>query len=252
MNYTIKQIAELSGVSTRTLRFYDERELLKPAFLSAAGYRMYTEKEVDRLQQILLYRSFGVPLKTIRELLERPAEKIQQTLLEQRAEVEKKRKELDDLLKVLDQTLLYYKGEIEMTTEEKFEAFKQKALLENEENYGEEIREKYGEDTVEDSNQKWLEMSERDYLKMEEVEATLFKKLTEYLEAGELPSTLAEEIFGLHRLWLQFSWKKYTAEAHKNLSELYLADERFTNYYDEKSGIGATEALCQIIQYYTN
>lgn len=90
MNYTIKQMAELSGVSTRTLRFYDERDLLKPAFLSEAGYRMYTEKEVDRLQQILLYRSLGVPLKTIRGLIDRPAEKIQQTLLEQRVEVVKK------------------------------------------------------------------------------------------------------------------------------------------------------------------
>lgn len=70
MVYTIKQVAELSGVSTRTLRFYGERALLKPAFLSESGYRMYTEKEIDRLQQILLYRSVGVPLKTIRELID--------------------------------------------------------------------------------------------------------------------------------------------------------------------------------------
>ena len=75
MNYTVKQMAEISGVSARTLRFYDERSLLKPAFLSEAGYRMYTEKEIDRLQQILLYRSMGIPLKTIKELVDRPDEK---------------------------------------------------------------------------------------------------------------------------------------------------------------------------------
>ncbi|MGM0169168.1 hypothetical protein IGI39_003484 [Enterococcus sp. AZ135] len=251
MVYTIKQVAELSGVSTRTLRFYDERALLKPAFLSESGYRMYTEKEIDRLQQILLYRSVGVPLKTIRELIDRPAEKIQQTLMDQRVEVVRKQKELDRLLKILDDTLLYYKGEIEMTNREKFEAFKQKSLLENEEKYGEEIREKYGKEAVEDSNQKWIEMSEFDYQKMEEVETTLFGKLTQYMKDGDISRPLAEEIFDLHRLWLQFSWKKYTKEAHRGLSEMYLADERFTQYYNEKCGIGATEALYQIIQYYT-
>ncbi|MGX7204743.1 MerR family transcriptional regulator [Enterococcus pingfangensis] len=250
MNYTIKQMAELSGVSTRTLRFYDERSLLKPAFLSEAGYRMYTEKEVDRLQQILLYRSMGLPLKTIKELIDRPDEKIQETLLQQRAQLEQKRQEVDHLLQVLDDTLRYYKGEIKMTNKEKFEAFKQEKLAENEENYGQEIREKYGEEAVEESNQRWQNMSESDYQKLQETETILIKKLTQYLDSEELPSELAEEIFSLHKAWLQFSWKEYSAEAHKGLSEMYLADERFTRYYDDKSGSGATEALYQIIQYY--
>ncbi|SET58317.1 DNA-binding transcriptional regulator, MerR family [Enterococcus malodoratus] len=250
MEYTIKQIAEISGVTTRTLRFYDEQSLLKPAFLSDAGYRMYTEKEVDRLQQILLYRSMGLPLKTIKELIDRPEDKIQETLVQQRLQLEQKRQELDRLLQVLDDTLLYYKGEIEMTNKEKFAAFKQEKLIENENKYGQEIREKYGEETVEASNQKWQEMTDFDYRKMEEIETTLIQRLTQYLQNGELPSKLAEEIFSLHKLWLQFSWEKYSGKAHKGLSEMYLNDERFIRYYDEKSGVGATEALYDIIQYY--
>ena len=91
MNYTVKQMAEISGVSARTLRFYDERSLLKPAFLSEAGYRMYTEKEIDRLQQILLYRSMGIPLKTIKELVDRPDEKVADTLIQQKIQLEQKR-----------------------------------------------------------------------------------------------------------------------------------------------------------------
>lgn len=159
MEYTIKQIAEISGVTTRTLRFYDEQSLLKPAFLSDVGYRMYTEKEVDRLQQILLYRSMGLPLKTIKELIDRPEDKIQETLVQQRLQLEQKRQELDRLLQVLDDTLLYYKGEIEMTNKEKFAAFKKEKLAENEAKYGKEIREQYGEEAVESSNQKWQEMT---------------------------------------------------------------------------------------------
>ena len=248
MNYTVKQMAEISGVSARTLRFYDERALLKPAFLSEAGYRMYTEKEIDRLQQILLYRSMGIPLKTIKELVDRPDEKIEDTLVQQKKQLQQKREELDQLLETIDKTLRYYKGEIEMTNKEKFEAFKQEKLTENEANYGQEIREKYGEEAVEASNQKWHNMSEAEYQKMQATEAMLIEKLRDYL-AEENPS-LAKEIYQLHKEWISFSWKEYSGEAHKGLSEMYLADERFTQYYDEKSGTGATEALVQIIREY--
>lgn len=246
MVYTIKQIAELSGVSTRTLRFYDERSLLKPAYLSDSGYRMYTEKEVDRLQQILLYRSMGLPLKSIKELVDRPDEIIQETLMGQKIQLEQKRRELDDLLQVVEKTLRYYKGEIEMSNAEKFEAFKEEKLAENEMNYGEEIRDKYGEEEVEAANQKWQNMTEVDYKKMQAVEAELLEKLKNYL--AEEDDELGKEIFQLHKTWLQFSWGKYSPEAHKGLSEMYLADERFTSYYDDKSGVGATEALYQSIQ----
>lgn len=248
MNYTIKQMAEISGVSARTLRFYDERSLLKPAFLSPAGYRIYTEKEIDRLQQILLYRSMELPLKTIKELIDHPDEQVIATLEQQRHQLEQKRQELDRLLQVMDDTLLYYKGEIELTNEEKFQSFKQAKLAENEANYGQEIREKYGEEAVVAANQKWQKMSEADYQKMQAVEGRLFETLTTYLK--EAQPTLATEIFALHKQWLLFSWETYSSEAHKGLSEMYVADERFTNYYDEKSGVGATAALYEIIQQY--
>lgn len=250
MSYTIKQIAELSGVSARTLRFYDERGLLRPAFLTEAGYRMYTDKEIDRLQQILLYRSMGIPLKTIKELIDRPDEKIQDTLIQQRDELIRKRGELDRLLQVLEDTLGYYKGEIRMTNKEKFDAFKQQRLLENEENYGTEVREKYGEDAVAHANQKWQNMSEKEYGELTAIEGELTQKLSSFLEEQTLPSPLAKEVFELHKSWLQFSWKKYSGEAHKGVAEMYVADERFTRYYDDKSGVGAAEALYQIIQYY--
>ncbi|MDU5334316.1 MerR family transcriptional regulator [Enterococcus sp.] len=248
MSYTVKQMAEISGVSARTLRFYDERSLLKPAYLSEAGYRMYTEREIDRLQQILLYRSMGIPLKTIKELIDRPDEKIEDTLIQQKNQLEQKREELDKLLETVEKTLSYYKGELKMTNKEKFEAFKQEKLAENEANYGQEIREKYGEETVEASNKKWQNMSEADYQKMQETEAELIEKLRQYV-TDENPE-LAEKIYRLHKDWISFSWGKYSGEAHKGLAEMYLADERFTQYYDEKSGTGATEALVQIIQDY--
>ncbi|MFP3361328.1 MerR family transcriptional regulator, partial [Planococcus sp. SIMBA_143] len=62
MEYTVKKLGEIAGVSTRTLRYYDEIELLKPARTNSSGYRIYGQKEVDRLQQILFYKELGVGL----------------------------------------------------------------------------------------------------------------------------------------------------------------------------------------------
>lgn len=73
MEYTIKKLSSLAGVSTRTLRYYDEIGLLKPARMNSSGYRIYEAKEVDLLQQILFYRELGVSLETIRDIVTAPS-----------------------------------------------------------------------------------------------------------------------------------------------------------------------------------
>src|SRR5579885_2834507 len=72
MAYTVKQLAKMSGVSVRTLHFYDETGLLRPARLGATGYRYYEEAELLKLQQILFYRELGFELKQIKKALDRP------------------------------------------------------------------------------------------------------------------------------------------------------------------------------------
>lgn len=69
MEYTVQNLGKLAGVSTRTLRYYDEIELLKPARINSSGYRIYGQAEVDRLQQILFYRELGVNLDRIKEII---------------------------------------------------------------------------------------------------------------------------------------------------------------------------------------
>lgn len=137
-----------------------------------------------------------------------------------------------------------------MTNKENTETPRPEIIIANDEHYRRASRARYEGGTNEEINQEWLEMSDFDHQKMAEIENALVDRLTQFLKERELPSTLAEEIFFLHRLWLQFNWERYTRNAHKRLSNLFLADERFTHYYDEKSGMGATAALCQIIQYY--
>lgn len=73
MEYTIQKLSQLAGISTRTLRYYDEIGLLKPDRINSSGYRIYGATEVDRLQQILFYRELGVKLDSIKEIITSPA-----------------------------------------------------------------------------------------------------------------------------------------------------------------------------------
>lgn len=249
MEYTIKKIANLSGVSARTLRFYDEIDLLKPARVNSSGYRIYGQNEVNRLQQILFYREMDLKLEEIKEILDNPDFDVEQALMEHQEKLVAKRQEIDRLLASVQQTMKYYKGEIEMSDQEKFTAFKEQKVAENEAKYGKEIREKYGEETVERSNKKYLNLTEEQMQEMAETEVQLFETIGVYLEQPEIESDVAKEIFRLHKKWLSYTWPTYSAEAHKGLGMMYIADERFTAYYDEKHD-GAAQVLNDAIQYY--
>ena len=147
--YTIKKMAEISGVSTRTLRYYDELGLLKPESINESGYRLYGQKQVDTLQQILFYRELGMRLEEIRKIIGDPDFNLLKALQLHRENLLKERGRLDKLIANVEKTILYKKGELKMTDIEKFEGFKQSLIDENEKKYGREIREKYGEEAVE-------------------------------------------------------------------------------------------------------
>lgn len=140
MEYTISALAKLSGVSSRTLRYYDQIKLLQPQRTNSAGYRIYGRQEVDRLQQILYFKSFGLSLETIRGILDEPQESIQTVLLQHYQQLLQERAALDSLLTTLAQTIDYYEGEKTMTDQEKFRYFKEQKIRENEANYGAELR----------------------------------------------------------------------------------------------------------------
>lgn len=88
--YTVKQLADMAGISSRTLRYYDEIGILKPARINASGYRVYGKKEVDILQQILFYKELGVPLETIKEIIISPDFDSYTALIEHRQQLLKK------------------------------------------------------------------------------------------------------------------------------------------------------------------
>jgi DNA-binding transcriptional MerR regulator len=123
MAYTVKQLAVMSGVTVRTLHFYDEMALLKPAYTKANGYRIYVEPQLLMLQQILFYRELGFELKRINEILsQRKFEKLA-ALKSHRQVLEKNVTRTRTLIETIDKTISHLKGTKKMKSEELFKGF---------------------------------------------------------------------------------------------------------------------------------
>lgn len=250
MEYTIKKLADLAGVTTRTLRYYDEISLLSPSYINSSGYRIYAEKEVAILQQILFYRTMDIKLEEIQQIISQPDFNISKALIEHHQQLVSRRNQLDQLISTVEKTMNYNKGEIEMTNTEKFEGFKKEKLAKNESRYGKEIREKYGEEKVADSNKSFTNLSEEDFEKMQADENKLFQSLKEVIKTKDLDSEAAENVYKNHKRWLSYSWKSYTPEAHVGLAEMYITDQRFADYYNNQAGAEAATILRDIIVKY--
>ena len=249
MEYTVNKLAKLAGVSTRTLRYYDEIGLLVPARISSNGYRIYGRNEVDRLQQILFYRELDVPLDEIRRILSADDFNGLSALRNHLAALKSKREQLDLLIANVEKTIKAMKGEIVMSDKEKFEGFLKKMVDDNEQKYGKEIREKYGKETVDHSNAKLLNMSREQYAELERLTNELNETLKLAVESGDPGGELAQKACELHKKWLCFYWDEYSKEAHIGITQMYVDDPRFAAYY-EKIAPGCAEFLRDAVAIY--
>ncbi len=251
MEYTVQKLGKLAGISTRTLRYYDEIGLLKPARVNSSGYRIYGKQEVSRLQQILFYRELSVPLEAIRDILTSPSFDGALALREHRAQLLSKREQLDTLIANVEKTIAETEGRILMTDQEKFEGFKQRLIDENEAKYGEEIREKYGTEQVERSNNAFKSMTKEQYGAFETLGSEIMQKLKAAFATGDAGGALAQEAADLHRQWLTTAWGGgYSKEAHAGIVRMYVEDERFTAYYDQEQP-GLAKFLRDAVLLYT-
>lgn len=204
MEYTVQKLAVLAWISTRTLRYYDEIDILKPARINSSGYRIYGQAEVDRLQQILFYRELGISLENIKEIVTAPSFNGAKALEKHRKQLLDKRKRLDLLIANVEKTIALKEGRMTMTDKEKFEGFKQKMIEDNEKKYGKEIREKYGEDTVNKSNEKLKNMTQEDHQEVTRLANEVTDTLAEAFKNGDPASETAQKAADLHKQWLTY------------------------------------------------
>lgn len=251
MEYTVNRLAQVSGVSKRTLRYYDEIGLLRPERVNPNGYRIYGQMQVDLLQQILFYRELGLPLEEIREIVKNPGFDREKALEEHLTALLQKKRQTEILIYNVRKTLDSMKGRAIMGDKEKFEGFKRDLIKENEEKYGREVRDAYGEEAVEASNRKLAGMSKEEWKKQEDLSGEIMETLKAAMAEGDPAGKIAQKACDLHRQWLCMFWSDsaYSREAHRGMGEMYAADERFKAYYDRIQD-GAAEFLRDALNIY--
>jgi DNA-binding transcriptional MerR regulator len=249
MEYTSNKLSKMSGVSARTLRYYDEIGLLRPARVASSGYRIYGQDDVDKLQQILFYRELGFPLDEIKRILSTSGFDREQAFLCHLAKLHKKRERLDTLIGNVTKSIAAMKGDADMPDKEKFEGFKQSLIDENEREYGAEMRGKYGDQAVDESNARLKGLTQEQYDEGERLRLSLEETLKAAFDAGDPAGELAQKACDLHRQWLCIFYPGYGKEYHKGLAEMYVADERFRANYD-KLAPGCAEFLRDAINIY--
>ncbi len=251
MEYTVKALADLAGVTPRTLRWYDQTGLLKPLRTTEAGYRLYGPKQLDRLQDILFYRELGLDLASIRTILDDPAFDRQAALQSHLTELKARRARLDELILTVQRTIDNIKGGTKMTDQEKFEAFKRRVVAANEAAFGQEIRQKYGDEEADRANACVLALTQEEYTAWKALGDEILQALTAAVQAGAAPAgPEGQRIAQLHRRWLSYSWEAYTPQAHAGLAELYVSDPRFTAFYDREAS-GCAAFLRDAVRAYT-
>lgn len=234
MEYSIGELARLAGVSTRTLRWYGEKGLLKPCRTDRVGVRYYSAAEVDRLQQIMFYRALGFDLLRIKECLDDPERDRVSFLREQLCALEREKAKIEGLIEAVKENIDYEERNIVMSDKRKFEAFKRDLIAENESRYGREAREKYGDGAVDAANAAMMGLSEEEYAAWDRLGREILDGLETSVRDGLSPASEAgKEIARKHAEWIRISTGKYTREMHRGIAQMYVLDERFTAYYDK-------------------
>ncbi|HSN94418.1 MAG TPA: MerR family transcriptional regulator [Anaerolineaceae bacterium] len=253
MQYKVNELSKLSGVSTRTLRYYDQIGLLEPENVGSNGYRLYGQSQVDKLQQILFYRELGLALDEIKDIVNRPGFDPETSLEGHLVALQKKREQLDMLIRNVKNTINALKEGDEMSDEDKFEGFKQNLIKENTRKYGPEITKKYGASIVEASNHKLADMTQAQWQEQESLSKSIFEFLAIAMVKNDPACYEAQKAADLHRQWLRMFWKDgaYSKQAHLLLAEMYVSDPRFTAFYDDKLGKGTAQLLRDAVAIYT-
>lgn len=139
--YTVKELADMAGVSVRTLHYYDEIELLTPTRVGDNGYRYYGQEAVLRLQQVLFFREMDLELAQIKKILDEPDFSLVGTLQAHRHRLRQKVKRLQTLTRTVDATILHLMGDVDMSEKRMFEGFSEETQAE----YEKEAVEQWGE-----------------------------------------------------------------------------------------------------------
>lgn len=228
---TVGAVAELTGVSVRTLHHYDHVGLVVPSVRTAAGYRGYTDADVERLHLVLTYRAAGLPLDEIRVLLDDPEIDELALLQHQHALLLERADGLQRTIKAVEELMSAHRSGIQLTAEEQVEIFGTTAFGEE---YAVEAEQRWGDtDAWRQSQERVARLSKQDWIDLKAEGDQLLADLAAAKRAGVTPgSPEADELAARHRASIE-RFYECGGEMHRGLVEMYMADERFAAYYDD-------------------
>jgi DNA-binding transcriptional MerR regulator len=227
---TIGRVAVLTGLTVRALHHYDDIGLVSPTQRSAAGYRLYTDADLRRLQQVLLFRELGFALDAVRDLIDASPEHRRAALIEQRATLQSRLRHGEAVLKAVDATLQTLDGDTTMHTEHLFDGFD---TFHNGE-YAEEARQRWGDgDAWKISQARARGYSKDDWARIQAEADAITRTFLDAMQRGDaVDGETAMALAESHREHIAQYHYPCDHAMHANVAAMYTADPRFQAHYD--------------------
>ena len=226
--YSAKELANLAGVSIRTLHYYDEIGLLKPALRTDAKYRWYGENELLKLQQILFYKELDFSLREIIDIFDDPDFDLIKALENHRLALISKQENILKMLNTIKKTLLKLKENAMMKDEDLYEGFSPEEIK----NIRKEGIKKYGKEEIEQSENYLKQLSKQQFQKLKEEQKEIFRNLFSCLnespESEIVQKEIARHYINTRKFWGTHGSPETQADQYHGLGKLYTHDERFT------------------------
>lgn len=236
--YTVKELAKISGVTVRTLHYYDELDLLQPKSRSNAGYRCYGDSELLKLQQILFYRELEFSLQEIKKIVNDPEFDPKKALESHRVKLLQKRDNINDLVKTIDQTLLKLEGSKMVTNKDLYEGFSPEKIKK----YEEEVDRKYDAKIVAESKKNLGKMTKKMWIKVKNEGDLIAEKMATAMKNGHaIDSKVVQTLVRRHHQWIE-NFYACPKKMYLGLGDLYISNPEFCAFY-EKFGKGLAQFL---------
>ncbi len=219
--YTVRQLARVAGVSVRTLHYYDQIGLLRPASYGDNGYRYYDRQNLLRLQQVLFFRELDFSLEEIRSILARPDFDLVHALEVHRTALQERIHRLRHLIRTVDHTLENIKGELEMSNQEYFEGFSE----EKQKEYEKEAARRWGDTKVKESQKRWSSYSAAEKKRILEEGKTIYVDIVAAMPLGPASPQVQSGVARWHQ-HLRYFYEP-TTETLLGLGDLYNDDPAF-------------------------
>ena len=245
--YKVKEVANLVGVSVRTLHHYDEIELLQPESITPAGYRLYTNQNLKRLQQILFFKEMGISLQQIKDILDRPDFDQLEALRMHEEMLKKKKSRIDTMIQTVQQSIHALEHGNEMEETEMFKGFDMKEIEEHQKRYAEEVRQTYPNDLVKQSEQKTSQYTAQDWKRIKEETNDIYQAIASHMSQGPDDPEVQRNVARWHQ-FITNNFYDCSIDIFRGLADLYVADERFTKNIDKhKEGLAVFLSEAMII-----